>query len=112
MVHGSAIEATLGSGEAHPYVAGTINYECKYVWGTRDEKDLLGFSDSDHVGDVDELKSTIGVVFFLGPNMITWASQKQKVMSLSSCEAEYIAAAAATCQGVVEPIDCVVIRRT
>jgi hypothetical protein len=39
-------------------------------------------------------------VFFLGGNIITWTSQKQKVVSLSSCEAEYIAAATAACQGV------------
>ena len=32
--------------------------------------------------------------------MVTWASQKQKVVALSSCEAEYIAAALGTCQGV------------
>jgi hypothetical protein len=45
-------------------------------------------------------KSTIGVMFFLGGNIITWASKKQKVVSLSSCEAEYIVAATAACQGV------------
>ena len=33
---------------------------------------------------------------------MTWASQKQKIVALSSCEAEYVAAAvaAAACQGV------------
>ena len=31
---------------------------------------------------------------------MTWASQKQKVVALSSCEAEYIAAALGACQGV------------
>jgi hypothetical protein len=30
----------------------------------------------------------------------TWQSQKQKVVALSSCEAEYIAATTAACQGV------------
>ena len=32
--------------------------------------------------------------------MVTWASQKQRIVALSSCEAEYVAAAAAACQGV------------
>jgi hypothetical protein len=33
-------------------------------------------------------------------NLITWASQKQKVVALASCEAEYVAAALGTSQGV------------
>ncbi|KAK1620485.1 hypothetical protein QYE76_026002 [Lolium multiflorum] len=60
---------------------------------------LTGFSDSDLGGDVDDRKSTSGVVFFLGGNVITWSSQKQKVVAVSSCEAEYVAAASAACQG-------------
>jgi hypothetical protein len=43
-------------------------------------------------------KSTTGVFFFLGNNLITWQSQKQRVVALSSCEAEYIAAATGACQ--------------
>jgi hypothetical protein len=39
-------------------------------------------------------------MFFLSNGIITWTSQKQKVVALSSCEAEYIAAATAACQGV------------
>jgi hypothetical protein len=62
--------------------------------------ELLRYSDSDHAGDLVKRKSTSGVVFFLGRNIITWTSQKQKVVSLSSCESEYIAAAIAACQGV------------
>jgi hypothetical protein len=31
---------------------------------------------------------------------VSWISQKQKVVALSSCEAEYIAAAYVACQGV------------
>ena len=40
------------------------------------------------------------MVFYLGQNPISWNSQKQKVVALSSCEAEYIAASTAACQGV------------
>ena len=40
------------------------------------------------------------MVYFLGGSIVTWTSQKQKVMAISSCEAEYVAAAAAMCQGV------------
>jgi hypothetical protein len=45
-------------------------------------------------------KSTSGVAYFLGRSIVSWLSQKQKVVAQSSCEAEYIAAATAACQGV------------
>jgi hypothetical protein len=70
------------------------------VKGTTQDPVLTGFNDSDHAGDVNDRKSTTGIVFFLNSGIVTWASQKQKVIALSTCEAEYIAAATATCQGV------------
>jgi hypothetical protein len=61
---------------------------------------LVGFSDGDHAGDVDDRRSTMGVLYCLGTSPVTWQSSKQKVVALSSCEAEYIAAANGACQGV------------
>jgi hypothetical protein len=81
------------------YIQGSLSYGCCYRKGSG-EATLVGFSDSDHAGDQADRKSTSGVVFFLGNNIITWSSQKQRVVALSSCEAEYIATTAATCQGV------------
>jgi hypothetical protein len=46
------------------------------------------------------MKSTSGLVFFVGMNLVTWVSQKQRVVALSSCEPEYIASANAACQGI------------
>jgi hypothetical protein len=82
------------------YLKGTKNYGCKYERGNKIKPILIGFSDSDFAGDLEDRKSTTGVVYFLGGNLVTWASQKQKIVALSSCEAEYVAAAAAACQGV------------
>ena len=82
------------------YVAGTLNYGCKYTRSGNSEPLLIGFSDSDLAGDVDDRKSTSGSAFFVGMNLVTWTSQKQRVVALSSCEAEYIASAGAACQGV------------
>uniref|UniRef100_A0A0A9CS81 Reverse transcriptase Ty1/copia-type domain-containing protein n=1 Tax=Arundo donax TaxID=35708 RepID=A0A0A9CS81_ARUDO len=50
--------------------------------------------------DVDTRKSTSGCIFFLGSSPINWHSLKQRVVALSSCEAEYIAATSAACQGI------------
>jgi hypothetical protein len=82
------------------YISGTMGYGCRYTNGTTAVPALVGFSGSDLAGDVDDRKSTSGVVFFLDSGIITWTSQKQKVVALSSCEAEYIAAATAACQAV------------
>ncbi|XP_066391797.1 secreted RxLR effector protein 161-like [Miscanthus floridulus] len=81
------------------YIAGTLDYDCYY---TRKEEDahLVGFSDSDNAADIDNRRSTTSVLYFLGKNVITWQSQKQKVVALSSCEAEYITGTTAACQGV------------
>lgn len=40
------------------------------------------------------------MVFYLNESLITWSSQKQKCVALSSCEAEFMAATAAACQAV------------
>ena len=60
----------------------------------------FGYSDSDMASDVDDHKSTRGMIYFLSGSAICWQSTKQKVVVLSSCEAEYIAASTAITQGV------------
>ncbi|KAM3273113.1 hypothetical protein ACQJBY_042857 [Aegilops geniculata] len=80
------------------YIAGTRKYGCRYV--KRGDGKLIGYSDSDMAGDVDDRKSTSGNLFFLGGAPITWQSQKQKIVALSSCEAEYVAATTAACQAI------------
>jgi hypothetical protein len=44
--------------------------------------------------------STSDIIFFQSGNPITWQASKQKVVALSSCEAEYVVAAAVACQAV------------
>jgi hypothetical protein len=82
------------------YIAGTRSWGLFYPRKNEKKTELLGFSDSDLAGDLDERKSTTGVLFFLGNSPISWQSTKQKVVALSSCEAEYISAATAACQAV------------
>lgn len=83
------------------YIAGTKDHGIVYGReGDEDKLELIGFSDSDMAGDIDDRKSTTGVLFFLGCSPISWQAQKQRVVALSNCEAEYIAAATAACQGL------------
>jgi len=98
------------------YLAGTKNWALFYPRKKGEKAELRGFSDSDLAGDLDGRKSTTGVLFFLGDSPVSWKSAKQKVVAQSSCEAEYIAAAAAANQGVwlarllAEMLDSVVSR--
>ncbi|CAM0953939.1 unnamed protein product [Alopecurus aequalis] len=81
------------------YVKGTINLGCSYRRVTS-KPELLGYCDSDYAGDVDDRKSTTGFLYYFGHCPITWTSQKQRIVAQSSCEAEYVAAASAACQGI------------
>ncbi|XP_062229998.1 secreted RxLR effector protein 161-like [Phragmites australis] len=81
------------------YVAGTIDFGCYYTKKGIKEG-LIGFSDSDIAGDVDTRKSTSGILFFFGSSLVSWQSQKQRVIALSSCGAEYIVATTTACQSV------------
>ena len=56
-----------------------------------DVLELVGFADSDFAGDRDSRKSTTAYFFTLGGNYISWKSQLQPLVTLSSTEAEYIA---------------------
>ena len=50
------------------------------------------YVDADFVGDIDSRKSTTGFVFTLGGTATSWALNLQKIVTLSTTEAEYVAA--------------------
>jgi len=52
---------------------------------------LQGYVDADLAGDVDSRKSTTGFVYTLGGTAVCWASKLQKIVALSTTEAEYVA---------------------
>lgn len=81
------------------YVKGTLGFGLVYAKGAGNYI-LKGFSDSDLAGNLEDRKSTGGMAFYLDDSLITWVSQKQRCVALSSCEAEFMAATAAACQGV------------
>jgi hypothetical protein len=72
------------------YVSGTCNYGMLYSYNA--SPTLVGYCDADWAGSADDRKSTSGGCFFFGDNLISWFSKKQNCVSLSTAEAEYIAA--------------------
>lgn len=80
------------------YLKGTMDVGIFY--SRNGSEKLLGYTDSDYAGDVDDMKSTYGYVFMLGTCSISWSSKKQPVVTLSTTEAEFIAAASCVCQVV------------
>lgn len=81
------------------YVKGTVEFGLVYSKVSGNNV-LTGFSDSDLAGHVEDRRSTSGMAFYLNESLITWVSQKQKCVALSSCEAEFMAATAAACQSI------------
>jgi hypothetical protein len=71
------------------YVKGTANCGLKYE--AEDDLQISVFTDSDWATDVDDRKSTSGYVGFIGRSPVSWKSSKQKSVSTSTMEAEYVA---------------------
>ena len=51
---------------------------------------LQDYVDADFTGDIDSRKSTTGFVFTLSDTTISWASNLQKIVTLSTSEAKYV----------------------
>jgi len=78
------------------YLKGTLEYGLFYQKETK--TGLVAYSDRNYAGDLDDRRSTSGAVFLIGSAAVSWMSKKQPVVSLSTTEAEYIAAASCACQ--------------
>ena len=75
------------------YLKGTGNFGLLYSGATSSE--MVGYSDADWAGDVTDRRSTSGYVFLLSGAAISWKSNKQTCVALSTAEAEYVALSAA-----------------
>ena len=74
------------------YVLDTRNLGLKMeVKSTKDDWDLLVYTDSDYAGDKETRKSVTGYVIYLRGVPICWKSKAQRSVTLSSTEAEFVA---------------------
>ena len=58
--------------------------------------DFNFYVDASHASDVDTRRSITGYIFFISGGPVSWQSRMQTSVALSSMEAEYMAASAAT----------------
>ncbi|GKB80073.1 ribonuclease H-like domain, reverse transcriptase, RNA-dependent DNA polymerase [Tanacetum coccineum] len=75
------------------YVKGTKDYGITYTHN--EDNKIHGYSDSSYGVNTQEGKGTTGIIFYYGESPISWSTQKQATVALSSCESEFIAATAA-----------------
>eukprot|EP00253_Pinus_taeda_P007826 PITA_07826 len=71
---------------------GTTEYGLWYPKGNN--LIIQAFTDVDWARSVDDCKSTSGAAFYLGGCLVSWLRKKQTSISLSTVEAEYVAATA------------------
>lgn len=86
-VHVNAVKRIL------KYLKGTVDFGI--IFEKNSKQTIFCYSDSDYASDPETRRSTSGNVFMLGTSAISWASQRQKCMALSSTEAEFVSAAQA-----------------
>jgi len=78
------------------YLKGTTNVRLCYP--NKVTLNLKGYSDSDFAEYKLDRKSTSGTCHLLGARLISWNSQKQACVALSTAEAEYIVAGSCCAQ--------------
>uniref|UniRef100_A0A1X7TEI9 Reverse transcriptase Ty1/copia-type domain-containing protein n=1 Tax=Amphimedon queenslandica TaxID=400682 RepID=A0A1X7TEI9_AMPQE len=72
------------------YLKGTQKYGLLYN-RMQEKQPIIGYSDLDWAGDLNDHKSTSGYIFTVGGTAISWRSKKQTCMAQSTAQAEYIA---------------------
>uniref|UniRef100_A0A0K8SE75 Retrovirus-related Pol polyprotein from transposon TNT 1-94 n=1 Tax=Lygus hesperus TaxID=30085 RepID=A0A0K8SE75_LYGHE len=75
------------------YIKGTTSMRLEY--DGKKPSPILGFCDADWANDLEDRRSTTGYVF-LKSGPISWATKRQPTVALSTTEAEYMSASAAT----------------
>jgi len=85
MVHWKAVK------HAFCYLKSTLNMKLEYGPDEDMEELFVIFCDADHRGNLDNRKSTSGVLVKIGREAVIWISRLQNIVTLSTTEAEHVA---------------------
>ena len=80
------------------YIVCTMDYGIRY--STSEDDSLVGYTDTDFASSVDDRKGTYGYEFMFGTGLISWASKKQPIITISSAEAKYVEGPSTTCHAI------------
>ncbi|UYV68970.1 hypothetical protein LAZ67_6001864 [Cordylochernes scorpioides] len=80
------------------YLHGSINLSL--VYRRTDSNDVCAYSDADWASDIDDRRSNSGTAITIGHSLVIWKTSKQKCVSLSTMEAEYLALSQTTKEAV------------
>src|SRR5208337_2625532 len=69
------------------YLAGTLN--CGLTYHPINNPSLAIYSDALYASSLSDRRSFTGITSFYSDNLISWVSQKQQVVTLSTTEAKY-----------------------
>lgn len=70
------------------------------MYSTKNKFELVGYTNSDFLGSIDDRKSTSKYTFHFGTGIVAWASRKQPIITISSTEAEYVVGTSVACQAI------------
>lgn len=79
------------------YIKGTLKFKLVYKIGI--DEPLVGYTDADWGGEQADRKSTSGYIMKVYGCVVSWSSNKQQCVALSSTEAEYVALARGISEG-------------
>ena len=77
----------------------SITYKCEGIGLDTYDHHLIGYTDANYAGDVDDQKSTTRWIYTYAGAPICWSSKKQNIVSRSSMEAEVIAGSFSSVEG-------------
>ena len=93
--HDIAVKQTLR------YLRSTSGLRMKYGPTKKDGQEVAKiYCDSDYAADIDSRRSVLGYVAMLGGGAVSWSSKRQKSVSTSTTEAEYMALSSASKQAL------------
>ena len=89
----ATVNAKLVLGRRHNGTSGSDGYP--------DSSNVVeGYFDAAYMDNTNDRHSTMGYMFFVGGSPVSWMSKKQRVVALSTTEAEYLAGTEATKEAV------------